>query len=88
MVAWYAHNSSDLSGKRVARMAAMMEKRSTHCEMSVIGRRAGAGGRPGVFGRLSSVVISDISTKSKSNIFFTSLGGREATGLNGPEERR
>ena len=65
------------------KMAAMMEKCSTHCEMSVIGRRAGAGGRPGVFSRLSSMVTSDISTNSKSRIFFTSLGGREAAGLNG-----
>lgn len=31
-----------------------------------------------------STDTSDISINSRSRILFTSLGGREATGLNGP----
>ena len=36
----------------------------------------------------TSGVTSDISTYSRSSIFFTTLGGREAAGLNGPAVRR
>jgi hypothetical protein len=32
----------------------------------------------------SEIEISDISTKSKSRIFFINFGGREAAGLYGP----
>ena len=49
----------------------------------MIGRRAGGGGRPGACGTVSSIVTSDISTKSSWRIFFTSLGDRDAAGLNG-----
>ncbi len=51
--------------------------------MSVIGSLASAGGHPGACGVSSFVVISDISTNSKSNSFFTTFVGREAAGLNG-----
>ena len=64
--------------------AAISEKRSTHCEMLVMGSRAGAGGRPDSVGGASSVVMSAISTNSRSRIRFTSLVGRDAMGLNGP----
>ena len=64
-------------------MAAINEKRSTHCEMIVTGRRAGAGGRPGsLYGR-SSVVMSAISVNSKSRMRLTSSDGSVAVGLNG-----
>lgn len=65
-------------------MAAIRENRSTHWEMLVIGSRAGAGGRPGSLGVTSSVVMSAISTNSKSRIRLTSFVGRAAVGLNGP----
>ena len=65
------------------RMAAIRENRSSHCEMSVTGSRAGAGGRPEPW-RSSSTVTSAISTNSKSRIRFPTLAGRDAAGLNGP----
>ena len=65
-------------------MAAIRENRSTHWEMLVMGSRAGAGGRPGTLGIASSVVMSAISTNSKSRIRLTSFVGRAAVGLNGP----
>ena len=63
--------------------AAMREKRSTHWEILVIGRRAG---RPGSVGGDSSVVILAISTNSRSRICFTNFVGNEAVGLNGQGE--
>ena len=66
------------------RMAAIKEKRSTHCEMLVTGRRAGAGGRPSSLDGSSSVVMSAISINSKSRMRFTSFDGSVAVGLNGP----
>ena len=48
------------------------------------GRRAEAGWRPGVWGRSSSTVTSEISTNSKSRILLVTLGGSEAAGLNNP----
>ena len=66
----------------------MMAYLSSHCEMFVIGRRAGAGGRPGICGRSSSMEISAISTNSRSRIRLTSLEGREAAGLNVPLAKR
>ena len=66
----------------------MMEYLSSHWEMLVIGRRAGAGGRPGICGRSSSMEISAISTNSRSRIRFTNQGGREAAGLYIPLGRR
>ena len=65
-------------------IAAIIENRSTHCDMFVMGIRAGAGGRPGSLGDGSSVVISAISTNSRSRIFLTSFVGKDAVGLNGP----
>lgn len=64
--------------------AAMRENRSTHCEMLVIGSRAGARGRPGSLGGGSSVVMSAISTNSRFKIRLTSFVGNAALGLNGP----
>ena len=64
--------------------AAIIENFSTQWEMSVIGGRAGGGARPGTWGGASLVVSSDISTNSKSRIFLTTLGGRDAAGLYGP----
>lgn len=64
--------------------AAMREKRSTHWDILVIGSRAGAGGRPGSLGGDSSVVMSAISTNSRSKIRLTSFEGSAAVGLNGP----
>ena len=61
----------------------MSEKRSTHTEMSVTGRRAGMDWRPEAWGNSASIEISDISTNSKSRILFTSFDGREAAGLYG-----
>ena len=52
--------------------------------MSMIGSRAGGGGRPGTCGITSSMVTSDISTNSKSSIFFTTFGAMVAAGFNGP----
>ena len=49
-----------------------------------MGRRAGTGGRPGVWGMSSSIVTSAISTNSRSNNFFTTLVDSEAAGLKGP----
>ena len=65
-------------------IAAIRENLSTHWEMLVMGSRAGAGGRPGSLGVISSVVMSAISTNSKSRICLTSFVGRAAVGLNGP----
>ena len=50
----------------------------------MIGRRAGGGLRPGACGTVSSIVTLDISAKSSSRRFFTSLAERDAAGLNGP----
>ena len=55
-----------------------------HCEMFVIGSRAGSGGRPGSVGGVSLVGMSAISTYSRSKIRFTNFAGSEAVGLNGP----
>ena len=66
------------------RTAAIKEKRSTHCEMLVMGRRAGAGGRPGSLDGSSSVVMSAISINSKSRMHFINFDGSVAVGLNGP----
>ena len=49
----------------------------------MIGKRAG-GALPGSWGGASLAVSSDISTNSKSRIFLTTLGGRDAAGLYGP----
>ena len=65
-------------------MAAMIEKRSTYCEISVTGSLAEGGGRPGVWGMSRSAVTSDISKNSNSRILLTTLCGRDAIGLNGP----
>ncbi len=64
--------------------AAINEKRSTHWEMSWTGERVGIGGRPGACYNSSDIEISDISMKSRSMIFFTTFGGREAAALYGP----
>ena len=64
-------------------MATIAEKRSTHIEMSVTGGR-GAGGRPDVYEEASSSRMP----KSISRIFFTTLGGRQAAGLYGPDVNR
>ena len=67
-------------------MAAMARKRSTHMDMSVTGGR-GAESRPDVVSPSSSKTDnSDILTKSRSRIFFTTLGGKEAAGLYGPDD--
>ena len=66
------------------RTAAIKEKRSTHCEMLVTGRRAGTGGQPGSLDGSSSVVMSAISINSKSRMHFISFDGSVAVGLNGP----
>ena len=68
-------------------MAAIRENLSTHCEMSVMGSLAGGGGRPGGWGVSRSEVTSDISRKSRSRIFLTTLCGRDAVGLKGPGVR-
>ena len=52
--------------------------------MSVMGSRAGGSGRPGTCRGASSIVTSDISMNSRSNIFFTTLADSAAAGLNGP----
>ena len=44
------------------------------------------GGWPGVCGKASSMVISDISTNSSSRILLATLGGRTAAGVYGPRE--
>ena len=62
-------------------MATINENLSIY--MYVLGRQAGTRGWPGSWGRLSLLEISDISTSSRSGIFFTTLGSKEA-GLNGP----
>ena len=49
-----------------------------------IGGRAGAGRRFVPAGGSSSMVISAISTKSRSRIRLTTLDGRDAAGLKGP----
>jgi hypothetical protein len=49
----------------------------------VIGKRAG-GARPGACDGASLAVSSDISTNSRSRIFLTTFGGRDAAGLYGP----
>ena len=60
------------------------ENRSTQWEISVIGRRAGNGARPGTADGESSMVSSAISTNSKSRIFLTTFGGSDAARLKGP----
>ena len=52
----------------------------------MIRRCAGAGGRPGSIDGDSSVVISAISTNSRSRIRFTNFAGNEVVWLNGPGE--
>ena len=52
--------------------------------MLVMGSRACTGWWPGSLGVASSVVMSAISTNSKSRIRLTSSLGRAAVGLNGP----
>ena len=54
---------------------------SVHCEIEVTGGRPG---RPIAGSGEVSIVTSDISTKSRSRIFFATLGASEAAGLNGP----
>ena len=44
------------------------------------------GGWPGVCGKASSMVMSDISTNSSSRIFLATLGGRAAAEVYGPRE--
>ena len=44
----------------------------------------GNGGRPGAWGGLSVIEISEILMNLSSRIFFTTLGGRQAAGLYGP----
>ena len=65
-------------------MAAISEYLSSQREISVTGRHAGAGGRPGALEVSSSIDTSDISTNSKSRIRFTTFGGSVAAGLKGP----
>ena len=50
----------------------------------MIGRRAGASGRPGVCWRSSSSATSAISTNSRSRILLATLAGMAAAGLYGP----
>ena len=52
--------------------------------MSVTGGRLGGGGRPRTCSTPASMVTSDISTNSRSRIFFVTLVEREAAGLKGP----
>ena len=59
----------------------MAENFSVHCEIRVTGGRPG---RPIAGSGEVSIVTSDISTKSRSRIFFANLGASEAAGLNGP----
>ena len=54
---------------------------SVHCEIEVTGERPG---RPIAGSGEVSIVTSDISTKSRSRIFFATLGASEAAGLNEP----
>ena len=74
MIAWYANSSPALSRNFEHSTAAL----------SVIGRRAGGGGRPGTCAAMSSTVTSDISTNSRSNMRFATLGDSDTAGLNGP----
>ena len=62
----------------------MIENFSTHAEMFCTGGRAGRGGWPGIGGGRLFKEISNISTYSRSKIFFSSLGGRTALGLHKP----
>ena len=64
----------------------MAEKHSTHIEMSVISGQ-GAGGRPDVYMEALSS-RTDSSAISTNSIFFTTLGGRQAAGLYGPDFNR
>ena len=73
-----------MSGKQVDRRDAINENLSTHCEISVIGRYAGAGGRLGACEKSSSIVSSDISTNSRSRMRLTTFRDKEAAGLNRP----
>ena len=68
----------------MASTAAIRENLSSHWEVSVTGRRAGAGGRPGAWAGVSSMVTSDISMNSSSCIFLTTHVGRDAAGLKRP----
>ena len=52
-----------------------------HYEIEITGGRPG---RPIAGSGEVSIVTSDISTKSRSRIFFATLGASEAAGLNGP----
>ena len=62
----------------------MTEYFSIHTDIFWIEGRACSGGWPGVGVGGSSREISDISTYSRSRIFFATLVGREAAGLYGP----
>ena len=62
----------------------MREKRSSHWPISVMGRRAGGGGRPAAWGISSWTVTSAISTNSKSRSRFTTFADSDAAGLKGP----
>ena len=53
-----------------------------------VGRRGRFGGSEGKSSCHASVVSSAISTNSRSRIFFTTLCGRTAVGLYGPEVDR
>ena len=88
IVAWYAKNSGALSGNLVTRVAAIKEKRSSHCEISVIGSLPGGGSFPGPIAGSGSIVTSAISRNSRSRIFLTVFIGRDAAGLNGPGPAR
>ena len=68
----------------MAMTAAISAKRSTQSEMLVMGSRAGGGGRPGTGVVTSVAVTSEISTNSRSRIFFRTFGASAAAGLNGP----
>ena len=72
-------HSGALCGNRMQMTTAINANLSTHTEMLVTGRQEGAGGRPGSVGAVSSVVISPISTNSRSKILLTSLCGNVAT---------
>ena len=49
-----------------------------------MGNQAGCGGRPGTCGKMSSIVTSDISIKSRSRIFLTPFADMAAAVLKGP----
>ncbi len=65
----------------MTRIAAIRENRSTHTEMSVMGSLVWVGVREELDGGSASMDISDISTKSRSRMRFTTLAGRAAARL-------